>query len=66
MLAKEKNIERKTFEEMDLSLIDKYIISKINDFKDTLQKNIEEYNLTFVFSEMNKLVQKDMIIDYPK
>ena len=40
------------------------ILGKIQEFKDNLDKNIEEYNLSFIFTEMNKLVFDDFANNY--
>ncbi len=40
------------------------ILARIQDFKDNLDKNIEEYNLSFIFTEMNKLVFDDFANNY--
>ncbi len=48
----------------EYSLIDKYAISSINKFRKILEDNIEEYNLTIIFSEMQKLIFDDISNGY--
>lgn len=63
-LANNKKFERQKINELDLSQIDKYIIFKISSFKKLVEKNIEEYNLSIIFSEMNKLIFDDFANNY--
>lgn len=64
MLAGERKIERKKISELNLSKIDNYIVSKMTSFKEVVEKNIEIYNLSFIFNEMNKLVFDDFANNY--
>ena len=64
ILSNGKKIERININNEELSSIDKYILSRISSFKEVVKKNIEEYNLTLIFSEMNKLVFDDFTNNY--
>ncbi|NQX83262.1 MAG: valine--tRNA ligase [Mycoplasmataceae bacterium] len=64
MLIGDNKIERKSIKNLNLSKIDKYIVSKISLFKKILDNNIEEYNLSIIFNEMNKIVFDDFSNNY--
>ncbi len=64
MLSNERKIERISINDMNKSKIDSYIIEKISNFKKVLDKNIEEYNLSIIFNEMNKLVFDEFANNY--
>ncbi len=64
MLMNGRKIEETSISEITLTNIDKYIVTKMSSFKDELEKNIEDYNLSVVFNEMNKLVFDDFANNY--
>ncbi len=64
MLSNGRKIDRVSISDMNQSTIDSYIINKIKSFKEVLDKNIEEYNLSIIFNEMNKLVFDDFANNY--
>ncbi len=64
LLANGNKVERKDINELELSKIDTYILSRMNNFKKVLDNNIEEYNLSIVFNEMNRLVFDDFANNY--
>ncbi len=64
IISKGKKISRLKINDMELSKIDNYIIYKINNFKKIIERNIEEYNLTLIFTEMKKLVFDDFTNNY--
>ncbi|BDU67466.1 MAG: valine--tRNA ligase [Candidatus Tyloplasma litorale] len=63
-LSKNIKLKRLDLNKMKLSKIDEYILFRIENFKKILQKNIEIYNLTIIFNEMNKLIFDDFANNY--
>lgn len=64
ILIGDSKVERVNINETNNSTIDNYILSRMNSFKELLDKNIEEYNLSIVINEMNKLVFDDFANNY--
>lgn len=64
ILSDELKLEREKIDEINLTKIDLYILDKINNFKKTLENNIEEYNLSIIFEQFNKLVFDDFANNY--
>ncbi len=64
MLVGDRKVESKDLTNIEPTKIDTYILSRIASFKEVLDKNIEDYNLTVIFNEMNKLVFDDFANNY--
>ncbi len=64
MLSNGRNIERKNVNELNTTKIDNYILSRINNLKEVIDSNIEDYNLSFIFAEMQKLVFDEFAGNY--
>lgn len=63
-LINDQNFKRVSLNELNLTKIDNFILNKILIFKKNLEMNIEKYNLSFIFSEMNKLIFDDFSNNY--
>ncbi len=64
MLSNDNKFEYKSINYINQTKIDTYIINRLNEFKSLLDNNIEEYNLSIIFNEMNRLVFDDFANNY--
>ncbi len=64
ILLSNKKTKRIELKNMQFSKIDIYILNRISAFKKILDKNIESYNLSIIFSEMKKLIYDDFANNY--
>ncbi len=61
-LSNGKKVDR--FNVDNPTLIDKYALSSINKFRKILDDNIEKYNLSIIFNEMQELIFNDIANGY--
>ncbi len=64
MLSNDRKINRVDINEMNRTVIDDYLISKLDKLKNTIDSNIEVYNLSIIFNEMQKFVFDDFAGNY--
>ncbi len=64
MLSDGRKIERKNVSELNTTKIDNYILARMNNLKQVIDSNIEDYNLSFIFNEMQKLVFDEFAGNY--
>lgn len=64
ILSNDMKINRIEIDSLKLTIIDNYILKKISEFKDMLDLNIERYNLSIIFSGLQKLIFIDFANNY--
>jgi isoleucyl-tRNA synthetase len=55
-LANGTKFERKEVKDLTLTKIDTYILGKLNELLDTIEKNVEKYQLTVIYQKINDFV----------
>jgi isoleucyl-tRNA synthetase len=55
-LANGNKFDRVEVKDMELTKIDTYILGKLNELLDVIEKNVEKYQLTVIYQKINDFV----------
>ncbi len=59
-----KKIQRKRINELNLTSIDTYLLNELKELVELIQKNVEKYNLTIIFSKINEFILEKFSSNY--